>query len=816
VLNPTLRRLLDHCGFDRTFVRGEGSWLTDAHGRRFLDFYAQYGAAVLGHNPSLLTGVLVQALQAHEPALVQPYRAPHAEALAQALVAATGLHRCIFTSTGAETVEAALKLVRSRSSRPLVVAAHGAYHGKTLGALAATGQPQYQEGFGPLPPGFVHVRFGDADELAALLSEHAPQIAGVLLEPVQGERGVIVPPPGYLRRVRELCTQHGVALILDEIQTGLGRTGALLCATHEGVRPDVLLLSKALGGGLFPLGALLVDQALWDDRFALRHSSTFANHNLACRVGRAVLEELTRGGLLDEVARKGRLLGALLDELAARRADVVVAVRRAGLLAAIELRPPGEGCGLLLSYLKHQGLYAYAAAQLLAERHGVLVLPTLGGGEILRLAPPLSVSECEIRAALSGLDDVLATLERRDAAAVARALGATQPRHAEPSARPSRLTLPPPPRIRDGRSRYAFLVHYTDLRDVITTDPALARLGPDELKSFVGWAAHLPPGVVLHGPRLRSLFGAEVDGYILALSLLPEQMLRCGRRRVRAAIEQAVDLAARLGASIVGLGGFTTPYSSRGLDVRGRGPGITTGNALTAVMAVQALQKALQQSDLPRVPLRARALSEATVAIVGARGSVGALCARLLARERPARLWPIGHAGSDQQRLRALADEISWGAGTVEVETNLGPLSRCSVVVSASGAGRPVLDGAVLAPGTLIADMARPFDASPALRARRDLLVLDGGLVALPDPSLRFGTGNLQGLPDGVQLACLSETLLLALAGHRGDFSIGDDITIEQADHIAALAAQHGFELASLSLAGSPAGPAAASAEAVA
>ena len=501
----------------------------------------------------------------------------------------------------------------------------------------------------------------------------------------------------------------------------------------------------------------------------------------------------------DVVSRKGRLLGVLLDELVARRPTAVAAVRRSGLLAALELRPPPDGCGLLLSYLHHQGLYAYAAAQLLAERHGVLVLPALGSGQTLRLAPPLTVSEDEIRAALAGLDDVLATLEAGDTAAVARALHATAPRHTGPGALTQpRLVLPPPPRVRDGRSRYAFLVHYTDLRDVTTTDPGLSRLSRDELQAFVGWSARLPPGVLLHGPRLRTPSGAEVDGYILALSLLPEQMLRLGRRRVRAAIEQAVDLAASLGASIVGLGGFTTPYSSRGLDVRGRGPGITTGNALTAVMAVRALQKALQQADFPTVPLRARALSEASVAIVGARGSVGALCARLLARERPARLWLIGHAGSDLQRLRALADEISWGAGTVEVETHLGPLARCSVVVSASGAGRPILDGAALTPGTLIADMARPFDASPALRARRDVLVLDGGLVALPDPSLRFGVGNLQGLPDGVQLACLSETLLLALAGHRGDFSIGDDISLEQADHIAALAAQHGFELAPL------------------
>lgn len=809
-LNPTLRRLLDHCGFGRRFVRAEGAWLTDDRGRRFLDFYAQYGAAALGHNSPAATDALLQALREREPALVQPYRAPYAEALADELARATGQSACVFTSTGAETVEAALKLARSRTGRPLIVAAHGAYHGKTLGALAATGQPQYQDGFGPLAPGFLHVRFGDADEIERLLGQRAAEIAAVLLEPIQGERGVIVPPPGYLSKVRALCTAHGVPLILDEIQTGLGRTGALLCSEHEGVRPDALLLSKALGGGLFPLGALLVDRSLWDERFALRHSSTFANHNLACRVGLAVLRELTDGGLIAEAARKGAILQARLRDLAAQHPGVVAEVRGKGLLAALELKPPPDGSGFFLSYFRYQGLYAYAAAQALAERHGVLVLPSLGSGEVLRLSPPLTISEAEIDQALDALDSICTLLARADAASLARLLGATASRHALPAAltadRP-RITLPlpsaPAASAVKAPSRWAFLVHYTDLHDVRATDPSFEHLSDEELRAYVGWAARLPAGAVLRGPALRSKIGADAEGWILALPMLPEQMPRIGRRRVRAEIERAVDLAAGLGATIVGLGGFTTPYSGRGLDVSGRGPGVTTGNSLTAVMAVRALREALQRSAAsPGVGpiLRARSLADSTIGVVGARGSVGALCARLLARERPARIWLLGHAGSDRQRLRELADEISWGPGTVEVDNVLDPLARCSVVLSATGAARPILDGVNLASGTLICDVARPFDAPPALRSRRDVLVLDGGLVALPDAKIRFGAGNLQGLPDGVQLACLSETILLALDGERGDFSIGDDIPIAAADRIAVLAERHGFELAPISL----------------
>src|SRR5262249_4248551 len=192
-------------------------------------------------------------------------------------------------------VEASIKLVRARTGRPIILSAHGSFHGKTLGALAATGQEHHALDFGPLPPGFERIPFGDAAALERRLRRDGERIAAVLLEPIQGRRGVSLPPACYLRAVRELCTRFGVALVLDEIQTGLGRTGRLFACEHEGVAPDVLLLAKALGGGLFPLGACLSSADFWDERFALRHSSTFANNNLACRAGCAVLDALTSG-----------------------------------------------------------------------------------------------------------------------------------------------------------------------------------------------------------------------------------------------------------------------------------------------------------------------------------------------------------------------------------------------------------------------------------------------------------------------------------------------------------------------------------------
>jgi acetylornithine/succinyldiaminopimelate/putrescine aminotransferase/predicted amino acid dehydrogenase len=811
-LNPTLSGLLALCRMDRTWVRGEGVWLFDSNGRRFLDCYAQYGAVALGHNAPCVVDAVRTALDSVEPAMVQPYRAPYAEELASALtrLAPGDLSRCFLATTGAEAVEAAIKLVRARTRRPVILSATGSFHGKTLGALALTGQAHHAEGFGPLPPGFERVEFGDTDALAARFARDGAQIAGLFLEPIQGERGVHLPPPGYLARARELTARHGAALVFDEVQTGLGRTGRLFACEHEAVEPDILLLGKALGGGLFPLSACLASADFWDEGFALRHSSTFANNNVACRIGLAVLDQLTRGGLCDDVARKGKRLLAHLEQLADRFPHIVAAVRGKGLMSAIELRALGEE-STFLSFLTHQGLYSYAVAATIAELASVLVLPTLGSGKVLRVAPPLVISDQELELAMDGIEAVFQLLDRNPLQTIIRALGVLdEPVSNVPAAgdnKPARSVarndksacgaardedsmsgLVPHLRLGAPRPDYAFIVHYTSLEDVVATDPYLRGLGASELKRFCSFTSAFAPGVVMEAPPIRSKTGAIVNGLILAVPLLPEEMARRGRRFVSQQIRQLVDLAWKLGARIVGLGGYTTPYSRRGLEVVGRGPAITTGNPLTAGMAFLATRRLLDARGLD--------IGETCAAVVGAAGSVGALCARLLARERPRRLVLIGSPAGDTERLRRLARELERDTHTtVAGAPDLRALAACQVVMTATAAGRPILDEAPLAPGTIICDIARPPDTSTRLRARTDLSIIEGGRVALPDPTIRFGVGNLQNLPDGVTLACLAETILLALEGERRDWGVGDDVPLAAADRMLALAARHGFRL---------------------
>ncbi len=790
-LNPTLRRLLALLRMDRVWRRASGVWLEDEAGRRFLDCYAQYGVHALGHNAPVVHAAVRAALDGQEPAMVQPYRARHAEELARVIttLAPGRLTRGIFASTGAEAVEAAIKLVRTRPGRPIILAATRSFHGKTMGALAVTGQPHHAEGFGPPAPGFDFVPFGDIDALEERLRIDGHRIAAFFLEPIQGEGGVHLAPPGYLQAVRTLCSRHGVALVLDEIQTGLGRTGRLFACEHDDVAPDILLLGKALGGGLFPLSCCFTSEAFWDDGFALRHSSTFANNDIACRVGLAVLETLSGDGFCAEVARRGEQLRARLEDLARRHPTLIAAVRGRGLMSAIELRASTEQQGSFLSYLVHQGLYGYAVAATIAELGSVLVLPTLGQSGVLRIAPPLVITEAELDQALDAMDRVFRALEQDAARTILRAIGAFEGR-----GRAVKAMFPGPPPLLPARLRssapapqFAFLIHYTRSEDVAFTNPTLGDLDNDALLDVCDYCSALAPGVVLQTPTIRSITGQGTDGLIIALPLLPEELARRGMRSVAHDIGRAVDLAVGLGVRRVGLGGYTAPYSRRGMAALGRGAAITTGNALTAGMAVEAVRLAAEATRLR--------LDDATVAVVGARGSVGSLAARLLARDRPRRLILVGNPNSGAVAMRSLASDLRADGIAVEVSTGLDVLADCQVILTATTAARPALEGAAISPGTILCDVAQPPDLPPSLRARKDLTIVEGGRVLLPDASVRFGVGNLVGLPAGVTLACLAETILLALEGGQQDYGVGYDVPVAQVDHVMSLARRHGVRV---------------------
>jgi acetylornithine aminotransferase len=358
-------------------VRGEGAVLTDENGRQYVDFLGGIAVNALGHaHPAVVQAVIQQISSLGHVSNL--YVAEPCVALAELLLALAGRSgRVIFGNSGAEANEAAFKLSRL-TGRTRVVATHGAFHGRTMGALALTGQPAKADPFRPLPGDVTHVDFGDLPALDAAVSD---ETAMVILEPIQGENGVVVPPAGYLAGAREICTRNGALLVLDEVQTGIGRTGHWFHHQSEGVEPDVITLAKGLGGGL-PLGACIAFGPAADLFIPGSHGTTFGGNPVACAAGLAVVRTIAGEGLLDHVKRVGEQLRRGLEAH-----PMVSQVRGAGLLLGVVLRRPVSG------EVKEK-----------LEESGFLV--NAPNPDVIRLAPPLIISAEQADALINAWDGV--------------------------------------------------------------------------------------------------------------------------------------------------------------------------------------------------------------------------------------------------------------------------------------------------------------------------------------------------------------------------------------------------------------------------
>lgn len=350
---------------DLEIVRGDGAWLMDSRGRRYIDCVGGQGAANLGHgHPAVIAALEAQMrdLMICPELFHNPVRARYQAALCQA----AGMARVFLCSSGAEAVESAIKIARLTTGRRGVIAAMRGFHGRTLGALSATWEKHYRDPFAPLVPEFTHIPFNNLDRLADALTADT---AAVILEVVQGEGGVHAAAPGYLAAARDLCAQNGTLLILDEVQTGFGRTGQLFAHQYDGVTPDLLCLAKSIGGGL-PMGAVLMHESI-PPLPAGTHGSTFGGNPLACAAGLAVLDVLQSTDLVKRTQARGAEVMQYLREHVSPRA--AREVRGRGLMIGIELR--GKVAPVLRA---------------LSER-GVLALPA--GPTVLRLLPPLVIED---------------------------------------------------------------------------------------------------------------------------------------------------------------------------------------------------------------------------------------------------------------------------------------------------------------------------------------------------------------------------------------------------------------------------------------
>lgn len=409
-MNPGLCTLMGLLDFDKQYVRAEGIHVWDSDGNQYLDYLGGYGSLNLGHNhPKVLEAL--QAVSAM-PNLLQASMSTAASALAHNLAKITPgkLNNTFFCNSGAEAVEGALKLARIATGRPRILSCRSGFHGKTMGSLSVTGREKYQKGFEPLLPACTVVDFCSLEQLEEQLK--TKDVAGFIIEPIQGEGGVIVPPEGYLKAVENLCRRYGTLLIADEIQTGLGRTGKMFACNFEGVEPDILCLAKSLGGGIMPVGAVITTQELWNKAYGgiekcLLHTSTFGGNTWAAAAGLATLEVICEENLPARAAELGEHLMSGLCTLQ-ERFPLIRDVRGKGLLVGIEFEQPAKGVlakvAGAVNKLSAEYLGAMVAGVLL-NQYRVITAYTLNNPNVVRLEPPLVVNREQIDTVLNALEE---------------------------------------------------------------------------------------------------------------------------------------------------------------------------------------------------------------------------------------------------------------------------------------------------------------------------------------------------------------------------------------------------------------------------
>ncbi len=841
-LNPELGKLLTKVGLDKEYLKGEGCYLYDRNGKGYLDFIAAYGALPFGFNPAPIweTINLVQVNQ--EPSFAQPSLLAAGGDLARRLVdiSPMGLNKVTFTNSGAEAVEAAIKLARAKTGKMGIIATHNSFHGKTLGALSATGNLSYQQAFGAPVSDFHFVPYGDIIRLEQLLGNIGPQVAAIILEPIQGEGGIVEPPEGYLNQVRKICNERDLILIFDEIQTGLGRTGSMFACEKVKVIPDIITLAKALGGGLIPIGAVLCTDRIYTEEFGMKHSSTFAGNTLACRVGLKVLDLLTYNEqeLIKDVARKGELLKNGLLAIQAKYPQIIQQIRGQGLMFGIDFGDSREPYpDSMLGIMAEQNLLTPVIASYLLNVERLRVAPTLNGASVIRIEPPLTISDEEINIGLKAIENTVAVLAQRNTARFfGHLLNSNVPTNVQLS-KSGRIKVLPTNQPEEGR--FAFLLHPLDAASYADFDASLNIFSQKQLEDLTSrWSDMVEPFVV-SSTRLVSKTGKTAYGDFIVLPYTAKELQNMPQAKAEGHILQAIQMAVSRGAKIVGLGAYTSVVTQGGRSLLNKvNVPITTGNSYTVSSGIEALVRSGEKLGLK--------LNQVTAGIVGAAGAIGKSSALLLA-EQVGKIILIGNPNrvekSNYRMLKVVAEMYryltkqgvagrTFPRGTIgayvnnlaqrpEITEGLREWidyaesdlenSRCPIkitvdikqhlpdanlILAATSSTDVLITSDILRTGAVVCDLSRPSNVcKEVVETRADVLVIDGGVIEIPGrPDLGWNFGFDQGLA----YACMSETMILALENYYENTSIGADLNIEYLNKINEFAALHGFGLAGL------------------
>ncbi|MBB4854237.1 putative amino acid dehydrogenase [Mycobacteroides chelonae] len=611
--------------------------------------------------------------------------------------------------------------------------------------------------------------------------EHVSTVAACFAEPIQGEGGVHEVPNATLQALRDMANRHHAALVFDEIQCGMGRTGTFLASEPSGVRADYYLLSKSLGGSLAKISAMLVESTHYISDFGRYHTSTFSDDDFSATVAQASLDLLESAQ--SQVIDAGELLIERLKQIATRWPSVIADVRGRGLLIGIELSPP-QGISRVLAEFVRPEFFGYVVAGYLLHVHRIRVMPTLSAPMTLRIQPSAYIQPTEIEKTGTALDAMAALIQRGEFDVLLTHL-----------TEPSNIDWVPPqaisrPRQLNGRStpvwgkppRVAFLANLREPGDLREHAPELASWTDTQCAALFDRTRGILEPFKITRELVDSVDGSSVEVCVIGVPITASQAVECQRSGhgawLRNLVLDAVEYAIKIGASVVGLGGYTSIVTGAARDVIEDSVRVTSGNSLTAACAYELLRSHL--SNLPP--------DDRAVGVVGAIGNIGAVMAELLAPHSNS-ITLVGRAGT-KSRLQRVASRLD---GAVHVSEDAVALRECRMIVTASNSAVPIITASDVASDrpVVICDLAVPGDVDPSVGDLPNVTLISGGRILLPDGQTPEFPGT--GLPAGTVYACMAETILLGFEPATPSPSFGA-LTVAGVQAARALAARHGLK----------------------
>jgi acetylornithine/succinyldiaminopimelate/putrescine aminotransferase/predicted amino acid dehydrogenase len=808
---PGLHHLLAAIGLDLSFDRATNDFLyyrgDDGREIEVLDLVSGYGTLLLGHNHPELIAAATRFFAAGKVNHAQGSIRHGAQAIACELSRRVGGDYCtMLANSGTEAVEAALKHALLETGGSTLIALQGGFHGKTLGALHATANDHFRKPFGHGSFEIVRVEPNDIGQLDEAFA-NVPGPFGFLFEPIQGEAGVRLLSTAFLQRAAQWCAQLQIPMIADECQTGLGRTGHFLRSHALGVCPDYIILSKALGGGLAKISALMITRQRYRPDFDLLHSSTFADDEFSSAIALRVLE-LLDARALEQVSRSGNALREQLEQLQQQYPGVIVDVRGAGLMIGVELATFGSPYGFLLKHFSDRGLLGALVSSYLLNEHQIRVATTLSDPFTLRVQPSIFVtaeqcgrfvaalaSVCEklARRDVVGLTSFLVTQDgraRHESSSLARASTTTTsmtsvslPSILAASQYPTYFFHEHPTKPGVGSRRVAWIFHLVDEGDFAHLDPALDGFVGKQKWAFCQRLGRLAEPIVMNAVDVQSMTGARVSLVPILLPVTSRWML--SNDAAVHLVQRAIDLAERLGCDVVSLGQFSSIVNRRYAEThagerRTRPIQITTGSNYTAALARQAIYHELEMQGLSKGTL--------TLAVIGGGGEIGGTCAAMMANDFSGCLL----VGSGRVESLAKMTCIAAGLPRARVATDLRPLRDARVVVCATNSTSRPIGAEHLHPQAIVCDLSVPATLrSQIFQHLPDATIFSGAIVDLPGQE-SFGIPGFP-LPPGMTYGCMGEGLLLGL--ELGIQAAGiAETSPAKADRMARIAAKHGFQ----------------------